>query len=214
MGHPLLDQVSRFRSSGLFDSDCLVGLLPGSREQEIERLMGTLVAVARGIKEKHPEARFVAPCVDERRQAQIRQLAGGFELETVVGQTYEVLSSARFCLVASGTATLETAIFGVPMAIVYKTAPLNYWIARHVVKIKHIGLVNILAGREVVPEFIQARAIAGEILPHALDLIDDTHRRKQMIEDLKEVKKSLGEPGASRRAAQEVLAVLRGGANG
>ena len=214
VGHPLLDQVARFSPSGLFNGDCLIGLLPGSREQEIERLMGTLVDVARGIKEQHPEARFIAPCVDSRREAQIRALSGGFEIETVVGQTYEVLNSARFCLVASGTATLETAIFGVPMAIVYRTAPLNYLIARHVVKIKHIGLVNILAEREIVPEFIQDRATAAEILPHALELINETPRRKQMLDDLRAVKTGLGDPGASRRAAQEVLAVVRGACHG
>jgi len=152
--------------------------------------------------------------VDAVREAQIRSLACGFELETVVGETYEVLSGARFCLVASGTATLETAIFGAPMVIVYRTAPLNYWIARHVVKIEHIGLVNILAGREIVPEFIQGRATAGEILPHALELIDETPRRRQMVEDLRAVKAQLGGPGASKRAAREVLTVVRGTSHG
>lgn len=214
VGHPLLDQVARFRPSGLFKGDCVIGLLPGSREQEIARLMGTMVDVARGIREAHPGARFVVPCVDGEREAQIRALAGGFEVETVVGQAYEVLSAARFCLVTSGTATLETAIFGAPMVIVYRTAPLNYWIARHVVKIKHIGLVNILAGREIVPEFIQGRATAGEILPHALELIDETPRRWQMVEDLRALRAGLGEPGASKRAAREILAVVRGGGHG
>jgi lipid-A-disaccharide synthase len=214
VGHPLLDQIARFRSCGLFKGDCLIGLLPGSREQEVARLMGTMVGVARGIKARHPGARFVVPCVDARREAQIRGLAEGCPIETVVGQTYEVLSAARFCLVASGTATLEAAIFGVPMAIVYRTAPLNYWIARHVVKIEHIGLANILAGREIVPEFIQGRATAGEILPHALELIDETPRRKRMVAELRALKAGLGEPGASGRAAREVLAVVRGARHG
>ena len=214
VGHPLLDEVARFRPRGLFKGDCVVGLLPGSREQEIARLMGPMVEVARGIRERHPGARFVAPCVDAVREAQIRVLAGGFELETVVGQSYEVLSGSRFCLVASGTATLEAAIFGAPMVIMYRTSRLNYWIARHVVKIKHIGLVNILAGREIVPEFIQGRATAGEILPHALELIEDTERRRRMVEDLRALRSGLGEPGASRRAAQEILGVMRGTSHG
>lgn len=214
VGHPLLDQVSRFEPRGSFEGDLVIGLLPGSREQEISRLMGVMLDVARGIRDRYPEARFVSPCVDAERESQVRSLAGDFGLETVVGQPYEVLSSARFCLVASGTATLETALFGVPMAIVYKTTPVNYWIARNVVKIKHIGLVNILAGREVVPEFIQQEAEAGAILPQALELIGDRARRERMENDLGSVRDILGGPGASERAAREVLAVAGGCAHG
>jgi len=214
VGHPLLDQISGFNPSGLFEGERVIGLLPGSREQEIARLMGTMIDVARGIRAAYPGARFVVPCVDVAREAQVRSLARGFELETVVDEPYEVLSSARFCLVASGTATLETALFGVPMLIVYKTTPVNYWIARNVVKIEHIGLVNILAGREIVPEFIQHDADPLKILPHALDLIGDTPRRVQMESDLRAVRESLGGPGASERAAREILAVAGGAPNG
>ncbi len=213
VGHPLWDHIASMPPKGEFRGPCVIGLLPGSREQEIARLLGTMVEVARGIRKVHPEARFIAPCVDQARRWQVHSLAGDFPLETVVGKTYEVLDAARFCLVASGTATLETALFGVPMAILYRTSPLNYWIARRLVRVKHIGLANILAGRAIVPEFVQEDAAPEKILPVALELVDETPRRARMLKDLAEVRASLGGPGASARAAEEILAFLRGEAH-
>jgi lipid-A-disaccharide synthase len=209
VGHPLLDQIAAVAPAGAFRGNLVIGLLPGSREQEISRLMGPMIATARGIQAVHRDARFIVPCVDEGRERQVRALAGDFRLETAVGKMYEVLDAARFCLVASGTATLETALFGVPMVILYKTAPLNYWIARRVVRIEHIGLVNILAGRGIVPEFIQHDASVEKMLPAALDLIGDTTRRARMEQDLAGLRSRLGGPGASARAAAEVLNVIR-----
>lgn len=209
VGHPLLDQIERTPVTGLFQGDMVIGILPGSREQEIRRLLGVMLDAARGIRNQYPQARFVAPCVDVTREQQVRALAGDFPLETVIGKTYEVLKAARFCLVASGTATLETALFGVPMLIVYKTAPINYWIARSVVDIKFIGLANILAGRGIVPEFIQDDACAERMLPAALELIGDTPRRAAMLNDLAAVREQLGGPGASARAASEILTLVQ-----
>jgi lipid-A-disaccharide synthase len=123
---------------------------------------------------------------------------------------HDVLSTARFCLVASGTATLETAVFGVPMIILYRVSPITYALARLLVDIKHIGMVNILAGREVVPEHVQSIRVP-HILPQALSLIDDTPARQQMLHDLDAVRQMLGGGGASQRAAQEILAVLNNG---
>ena len=121
---------------------------------------------------------------------------------------HDVLCSARFCFVASGTATLETALFGVPMIILYRVNPVTYAVARAVVDIKHIGMVNILAGRGVVPEFIQGAIRPAAILPVALDLIDDTPTRAQMLADLRAVRESLGGTGASENAAREILATI------
>jgi lipid-A-disaccharide synthase len=120
-----------------------------------------------------------------------------------------VLSAARFCLVASGTATLETALFNVPLLLMYKTSSFNYWLARYFIKIRQIGIVNILAGRTIIPEYIQDDASADRLIPHSLELIGDTPARAAMLEEFKDVKKILGDAGASERAAKEVLAVLR-----
>lgn len=210
VGHPLLDHMDSVEIHDEFEGPCVIGLLPGSREQEIKRILGTMLEVAEGIRKNHKEARFVAPCVDEERAAQIRASAGDFPLEVVVGETYQLLHGARFCMVASGTATLETTLFRAPMVVLYRVAPLTYWMAKRIVDIDHIAMVNILAGRRIVPEFIQHEARPETILPIALELIEDSPRRKQMIEDLTEVCNRLGGPGASQRAAQEILAVIEG----
>lgn len=210
VGHPLLDHIATIPRKGLFREGLVIGLLPGSREQEIRRLLTVMLDVAGGIRQRHPEARFVAPCVDAERESQIRAMAGDFPLETVIQGAYEVLDGARFCLVASGTATVETAVFGTPMAILYRVSPLSYWLARLLVDVEHIGMVNILAGRRIVPEFVQHEARADRVLSAALELIEDTPARAQMVHDLAEVRAVLGEPGASVRAANEILKVIEG----
>jgi len=210
VGHPLMDQLEAVPVKGIYRGELVVGLLPGSREQEVRRLLEPMIAVARGISAVYPAARFVAPCVNAARETQVRTLAGDFPIEATIGRMYEVLDAARFCLVASGTATLETALFGVPMAILYKTGRLNYWIARRLVRISHIGLANILAGGGIVPEFIQEQASADAILPVALELMGDTPRRRQMLDDLIALRAELGGAGASMRAAEAILAVARG----
>jgi len=214
VGHPLLDHIAATEIRGAYRGACVIGLLPGSREQEVARLLEPMIGVARGIRQARPDARFVAPCVDEARERQVRHIAGDFPLETVVAKPYEVLDAARFCLVASGTATLETALFGVPMAILYRTSALNYWLARRLVNVDHIGLVNILAGRGIVPEFIQADACVEKVLPAALELVAGSRAREQMLADLREVRDSLGGPGASARAAAEILGVVKGDCDG
>lgn len=209
VGHPLLDHIAGHRPARGFEGDPFVGLLPGSRAQEIERLMPAMIGTARGILQRHPGARFATPAVSEARAARIRQLAGDFPLEVVVGGMYDVLHAARFCIVASGTATLETALFGVPFVIVYRVGPLNYWLARWLVDIEHIGIVNILAGRGIVPEFIQHDAAPAAILPRALALIGDGPERGAMISELRAVRGALGAGGASDRAAAAVLGVIQ-----
>jgi lipid-A-disaccharide synthase len=188
----------------------VIGLLPGSRAQEIARVFPPMLKLARALSKERPGLRFVAPCVNDARAEQIRKLAKDFPLDILTGGMHDVLSTARFCLVASGTATLETAVFGVPMIILYRVSPITYALARLLVDIKHIGMVNILAGREVVPEHVQSIRVP-HILPQALSLIDDTPARQQMLHDLDAVRQMLGGGGASQRAAQEILAVLNNG---
>jgi len=211
VGHPLLDHIQSFRPTRTFDGDPVIGILPGSRAQEIERLLKPMLAVARGIREDYPGAVFVTPCANEKRAELIRKIAGDFPLEVLAGGMYDVLHAARFCLVASGTATLETALFGVPMMIAYKVSPLSYAMARALVDIPHIGIVNILARKEIVPEYIQGAMNPKRMLPDALELIGNTTRRQTMIENLGEVRAQLGDGGASENAAREVLKVVRSG---
>ncbi len=205
VGHPLLDHLPTVVLGHRYRDQGVVGLLPGSREQEIRRHLPVMLEVASSLAQRGLGRRFVAPCVDAEREQQIRKLAGDFPLETVVGGTYEVLDGARFCLVASGTATVETLLFGVPMIVLYRVAPTTYWLARRIVRVEHIAMVNILAGRRIVPEFIQRDARADKILPVAIELVGDTPARQKMLGELAETRKALGEPGASKRAAAEIL---------
>lgn len=208
VGHPLLDHVAAYQARHDGREAMLVGLLPGSREQEIKRLLAPMIDVARGIAARYPEARFITPVVDPARAAQVQAIAGSFPLEIQVGGMYDVLGRARFCLVASGTATLETALFGVPMVILYRVTALTFWIAKFLVDIPHIGIVNILAGRGIVPEYIQGAIQPSRILPQALRLIDDSPERDRMIGDLRNVQALLGDGGASQNAAREILAMM------
>ena len=208
VGHPLLDHIGSKRAAERPMDETRIGLLPGSRAQEIDRILPTMISVARGIRDKHPGARFTAPCVDEERCNQIGSIAGDFPLDIVVGKTYDLLGAARFCLVASGTATLETALFKVPMVVLYKVSPVTYWLARTLVRVDAIAMVNILAEKKIVPEYIQGDATLENILPDALKLISDTAERKTMIAELEKIRDTLGEGGASENAAREILEVL------
>lgn len=211
VGHPIIEEFAQRHPQRTWDSRCTIGLLPGSRAQEISRLYPDMLDLARELKKARPNLQFVTPCTNAAREAQLRAIAGDFPVEIVPGAMYDVLASARFCLVASGTATLEAAVFGAPMIILYRVSPLTYALARMLVDIQYIGMVNILAGRGIVPEYIQHAIRVSRILPEALSLIDDTPERERMLADLRSVRDLLGGGGASERAAGEVLAVLNNG---
>ncbi len=211
VGHPLVDELAAYQTRPVDDNALTIGLLPGSREQEIRRIAPIMRAVAEGVRDAHPDARFMIPCVSESRAEQVRAIMRPLDVEICVGGMYQVLSQARCCLVASGTATVETALFGVPMGIVYRVNPISYYLARLLVHVRHIGMVNILAEREVVPEFIQGNATVKRILPFMLDVIADGERRDRMLTDLREVKNRLGASGASQRAAEQIVRVLDAG---
>ncbi len=210
VGHPLVDHIQEVPIEGTFEGERVIGILPGSREQEIARILPVMLDVAQGIRERYPDARFVAPCVNPSRWEQVTELAGDFPLEVVLGQSYEVLHASRFCMVASGTATVETALFSVPMVVLYRTTTVTYWLARMLAKVNAIALVNILAGKHIVPEYIQGEANAQLILPKALELIEDSPARATMLEDLNRVREELGVGGASAIVAEEILAVAGG----
>lgn len=209
VGHPLLDEIARTDHSDTKNNGApIIGLLPGSRAQEIRRIAPVMAQTGISLLKKYPELQFVTPCLDEARAAELRLLMAGLPVEIVIKGMHQVLAQSRCCLVASGTATLETALFGVPMCIVYKVNPLSYWLARLFVRIPFIGLVNIVLEREAVPELIQHEAVPEKILPIMEELVEDSEKRRRMEEDLEEVKRRLQPPGASTRAAAEILALI------
>ncbi|MDH4266404.1 MAG: lipid-A-disaccharide synthase, partial [Deltaproteobacteria bacterium] len=126
----------------------------------------------------------------------------------VQGQTYQAIKAADLVIVASGTATLETAILGKPMVILYRVSSLSYWIGKILVKTNWIGLVNIVAGRRVVPELLQHEAKGERIAAEVLKILEDESARQEVLQGLAEVRDKLGTPGAAERVAQIALEMI------
>lgn len=209
VGHPLLDEIGEYRPSEKQQPDKMtLVLLPGSRAQEIQRIAPVMAEVGAALLELYPGLRFLTPCINEARAAQVREILGTLPVEITVGGMYDALAVARCALVASGTATLETAVFGVPMCIVYRVNPISYWLARFFIRIRFIGIVNILMEREVAPELIQQDASRDNIVRVMRDLLEDTDIRARMLNNFGELKRRLGAGGASQRAAEEILRLL------
>jgi lipid-A-disaccharide synthase len=218
VGHPLKDATHPespkavfFRDSGLEPGKPLLGLLPGSRLQEIQRLLPVMKSAFRLLKGRVPGLQAtlgMAPTLsDDVYRALLGDASASF-VATVRSRTHDVMAHSDAALVASGTATLETAILGTPLVILYKMAPVSYCVGRLLVKTEHIGLVNIVAGRRIVPELIQnaatPEAAAGAVLP----MLTDPALAARIRTDLADVAEKLGPPGASDRAAEQVLVFL------
>ncbi len=214
VGHPLVDlaRASQPRSEflarlGLGTDRPTVAILPGSRPNEISRLLPDLLAAIPLIRARVPDAQFVvarATNLDDSLFNGCR--AGG---ATVVGEeTDAVLASSDVALVASGTATVQAALHDTPMIVVYRVSPTTYQIARRLVRVETVGMVNLIAGRRLVPELIQEACTPDAIAREALSILTDPARARDVRAGLAEVRAKLGGPGASRRAAEAILRVM------
>jgi lipid-A-disaccharide synthase len=218
VGHPLAEQIGTtctreefFRRNGLDGGKKLLGLFPGSRRQEVERILPVMAEAARELS----AAGGVQPVIGVAPNLG-REFVGGFigpgtGIAMVENGTYDLMAYADAAVVTSGTATLETGWFGTPMAVVYRTSPLTYAIGRLLVSVKSIGLVNIVAGRPVVPEFVQGAMTAGTIAGAVGRMLDDASEAAAIRRELSVIREKLGGPGASGRVARGILS-LAGGA--
>jgi lipid-A-disaccharide synthase len=209
VGNPLVDtlrEVDRaaFRRE-MGDPKLLVGLLPGSRRKQFKALMPILRKTAELIRREFPEAGFVVACAPNVDPGQ----AGGGGIRVVQDRTPEVMASCDLLLVASGTATLEAGLYGTPMIVTYKLNPVTAYLFGPLVWLntRDFSLVNIVAGRRIVPEMYQAKAKPPLLAREAVCMVRDG-RLAGIRKELEEVRRKLGAPGASRRAAQEVLKVV------
>lgn len=222
VGHPLIDHIEKVGLDQRFIGErkkpgCVtVGLLPGSRPQEVKRHLAVMLRTGELLWRELPELQLLVACPNERIGLLARQIVRRWcdrqkcaDVEVVSGKTYEVVNLSTFCLVASGTATLETAYFLKPMAVIYKTSFASWLLARLLVKVEHIALVNILARKRIVPEFIQFDARPKEIAAEVASLLRDDQRRAELETALGEVRDKLGGPGGSARAARVVIELLR-----
>ncbi len=216
VGHPLLDGLqlklseTGFRRTFSLPVDApLLGLFPGSRNQEIDQLLPTMLQTARRLREKHAQIVVAVSQADTISDAQIGDHLAGYEnIAVIKGAAYELMNYSRSAMVASGTATLETACFQTPFVIIYKVSSFSYFIGKRVVKIPFIGLANIVAGRQVVQEFIQENASPENILAEMEKCLFDDEYRRQKKEDLLRIKQKLGAPGASEQTAKLVLEMI------
>lgn len=218
VGHPLLDaiapsydRVELRKRFGLETDAPVIGLLPGSREKEVRSLLPVMLEAAQHLRHSYPGIGIVVAQASSIPNGCITTLAegSGLEVRVIRDQPNEVMAVSDLLLVASGTATLQAAVIGTPMVIVYRLPWLTYWIARCLVTVDCIGLVNIVAGRRIVPELIQHEAIPERLYEEAARLLRDRAACDEMRAALRAVRQSLGEAGASRRAAELVLTECR-----
>lgn len=219
VGNPLVDEARPLRSKQddiehfkLDSQRRIIGLFPGSRKGEIKRVLPIQLETARLLHQAHPEFQFVLPIASTLTVDDLApQLARYPELkiQTIQDCVYDVMQVCDAIVTASGTATLEIALMGIPNAITYRIAPLSYFILKRMVTIDHIGLANIVAEKEIVREFIQHEAQPGDIAEEILRLLSDTAYRQSMIDELAKLKQKLGKPGGSKNVAQLALSLLQ-----
>ncbi len=212
VGHPLVDELEEKRIAGAERAGDLVGLFPGSREREIARLFPLMIETAKGLHAWRNDLKFAVPAASAKLALQIEallQAAGAMDLVKVTtGGSQALMQQACCAVIASGTATLEAAYYRLPYCLVYRTAPLTYFLAKILVKIRYIGLVNILAGEGVVEELIQDRAVAPAVVKSLKRFLENPEERRNLELRLADTADRLGGIGAHQRAATAVAGWL------
>ncbi|MDD2689575.1 MAG: lipid-A-disaccharide synthase [Candidatus Omnitrophica bacterium] len=217
IGHPLLDIVrptmkkEEFLSKfNLQESKATIALLPGSRKQEIENILPLMLGASILIQKEIKDIQFIIAKAPQVDLGLYNNIINRFNIEAKIieGKTYDCLQAADFCLVASGTATLEAALMQKPFVIIYKMSLLNYLLYLPLVKVPYIGMVNIIAKKKIVPEFIQFQAQPQRIAQEVLKFLQNPQEIERLKNELAKTKLLLGENGASMRAAGIILKFL------
>jgi lipid-A-disaccharide synthase len=221
VGHPLVDLSAptatreQFLMHHRLAADRpTIAVLPGSRRNEVARILPDLVASAERISASVPGVQFLiarAPHLDDRLFTSA--IAGSGRFVVVEGDTNTVLASSDVVLTASGTATVQTALHGKPMVIVYRLSPMTYCLGRRLVTVDTIGMVNLIAGEKIVPELVQDAFTPEAVAHEAISMLTDTRRAARIRDGLARVRARLGGPGASRRAAEAIIRIVRERAN-
>jgi len=217
VGHPLLEVTRPVLSAedfqkkfGIRKNDVVVGLLPGSRWQEVEKILPIMLESCKFLKTRIKNLKVLlglAPTIKKEKIENLQNLAGS-QTMIVENLTYDLMKHANLLLIASGSATLECAILGTPFLVLYKTSLWTYLVAKRLINIPNIALANVVAGKRIVPEFIQSQAIPNRIAEEMYEILTDRERYKSIQNELKKVKEKLGEDGASKKAAQIVTEML------
>lgn len=216
VGHPILDSLAAKKDAKAFPrQEKLVGLFPGSRTKEVLRIFPIMVAAAREMRRAWPDLRFEAAAASEplakimRRMAEeFHGIAGGTVIDVKLGGSHELMQRAGAGMVASGTATMEAAFFEMPFVIVYRVAGLTWEVGKRLVRVPYLGMVNILAGREVVAEYLQDDAEPVAVADGMLSLLNSPEAREKQVADFRDVIRGLGAGGANVRAAEAILGLV------
>jgi lipid-A-disaccharide synthase len=211
VGHPLLDVVKTkyarqeaLRKFDLQDGITTVGLLPGSRKGEVSKLLPVMLKAAGILMQCRSPVQFVLPLADALDRGFVEEMIRqeSVPVRVVPNEIYDVIGVSDIVVVASGTATLETALLGTPMVIIYKVSPLSYYVGTKVINVTHIGLANLIAGKTIVPELIQDDANPDRIAAEVIGILADESRMQKIKEELNQIREKLGSPGASEKAAR------------
>jgi lipid-A-disaccharide synthase len=221
-GHPLLDVAKPsgdpnavLRAIGLDPAKPLIGLMPGSRPQEVTVLAGPMLEAARILHDRDPDRQFVLPVAGDhvRPLLEARVEASGLRgaVHLIATDVYTLLSRCQAVLACSGTATLELSLLGVPSVVSYRLDPVSHWVARKLSITPYVAITNVLLGEMVVPEIIQYKIEGAQFAAKALEILDHPERARRMRARLAEIPGHLGEPGAVGRSADRILEEARRG---
>ncbi len=217
VGHPLMDCIPQgldkndiIEKMGFKGARPIIGLLPGSRIEEIKNHLPVMIKAAEIMSIRYPHLKCVLPLAPtislDLVQSYLKR--SSVEVRITQGAIYETLTACDLALVASGTATVETAIMGIPMILVYRASAITAWVARRVAKVPYLGLVNLVAGERVIPEFYQNDVTPHRLSREATEILEGGQEREKMIEKLKMVRERLGSGGASERTAQIAMEMM------
>ncbi|MEY2551506.1 MAG: lipid-A-disaccharide synthase [Verrucomicrobiota bacterium] len=208
VGHPMIENLAKRRTGEARDPN-LIGLFPGSRSREVKKILPVLLESARKILARRPGTRFEIAAASDALAGEIERIRRRFpfadRVRVVTGDSSGTMQRAFAGMVASGTATLEAAYFRMPFVLVYKISWPTYFAARLMMRTRFLGMPNVLADREIVPEFLQHEARPRAIADALLHLMDDSTRRQEMVAEFDAVIAKLGETGASEKAARAIL---------
>jgi len=220
VGHPLLDVVrakysreEALHKFGLREGVTTIGILPGSRQSEVQKLLPEMLMAAKRIEEKLNPIQYVLPLADTLDSAFVSHIISQYPVNVRIirGDTYDVIGCADIAIVASGTATLETALMETPMIIIYKVSKTSYYIGKMIINVNNIGLVNIIAGKTIVPELIQDEANPERIACEVINLLANKERIEGIKTELSKIKGMLGSPGAAERSARLAYEMINNG---
>ncbi len=218
VGHPILDEVAPYydvtsirTKFGLGPDGPVIALMPGSRRREVQMLLPVLLQAAEKLSRHRPETKFLLAQASRIQDNLLQPLLQQSRVPVTVvkEQASEVMAVSDLALVKSGTATLQAAVIGTPMVLFYQTSALEFMIGSFFKRVEWIGLVNIVAGRLIVPELVQTEATGQRLYEEALRILEDPSVYDEMKRSLAEVRKALGNPGASHRVAEVVLAACQ-----